>query len=194
MRDSPRSLTLAPIGVIHSPFRERAEAPRQGDVTAGAEGTVALFAGHGYEDALSDLASWNYVWLVFWFDRNQGFQPKVLPPRGERKRGVFATRAPYRPNPIGLCPVRLLGVEQLTLWVRGLDVLDGTPLLDLKPYVPYVDAIADANHGWLKPPARPGAAQAGTAPGGLGPALRAQLASAPDAHRSFVARWSQPPR
>lgn len=145
-----RTLSLTSIGVVHSPFKERAEAPRQPRAAEQVEGTVELFSGRGYEDALSDLASWDYVWLVVWFDRNQGFTPKVLPPRSASKRGVFATRAPYRPNPIGISAVRLLRVEERTLFVRGLDLLDGTPLLDLKPYVPYTDAIPEANHGWLE--------------------------------------------
>lgn len=143
------TMTLEPIGVVRSPFQERVEAPRQPRAAEAVEGTVELLAGRGYEDALSDLALWDYVWLVVWFDRSRGFRPKVAPPRSAQKRGVFATRAPYRPNPIGLSVVRLLSVEGLVLRVRGLDLLDGTPLLDLKPYVPYTDAIPEANHGWL---------------------------------------------
>jgi tRNA (adenine37-N6)-methyltransferase len=152
MIDPKLTLSIAPIGVVHSPFDERVEAPRQPAAASGVEGTVELFAGHGYEDALCDLSTWDHIWLVVWFDRNRGFRPKVAPPRSERKRGLFATRAPYRPNPIGLSAVRLLGVEGLTLRVSGLDLLDGTPLLDLKPYVPYTDAIPGANHGWLDAP------------------------------------------
>jgi len=143
------ALCLDPIGVVHSPFGERADAPRQPVVAADVEGTVQLFAGRGYEDALCDLASWDHIWLVVWFDRNRGFRPKVTPPRGEEKRGLFATRSPYRPNPIGLSAVRLLAVRGLVLHVRGLDLLDGTPVLDIKPYVPYTDSIPTANHGWL---------------------------------------------
>ena len=143
------SLCLDPIGVVHSPFGERADAPRQPVVAADVEGTVHLFAGRGYEDALCDLASWDHIWLVVWFDRNRGFRPKVTPPRGDQKRGLFATRSPYRPNPIGLSAVRLLAVRGLVLDVRGLDLLDGTPVLDIKPYVPYTDSIPKANHGWL---------------------------------------------
>jgi tRNA-Thr(GGU) m(6)t(6)A37 methyltransferase TsaA len=151
MNESTPALSLRPIGVVHSPHGERVDAPRQPAAAASVEGTVELFAGHGYEDALCDLATWDHVWLVVWFDRNRGFRPKVTPPRSDKKRGVFATRSPYRPNPIGLSAVRLLGVDGLVLHVRGLDLLDQTPLLDLKPYVPYTDAIPEANHGWLDP-------------------------------------------
>jgi tRNA-Thr(GGU) m(6)t(6)A37 methyltransferase TsaA len=149
MTEPTRALSLWPIGVVHSPHGERVEAPRQPAAASEVEGTVELFAGHGYEDALCDLATWDHLWLVVWFDRNRGFRPKVSPPRSDKKRGVFATRSPYRPNPIGLSAVRLLGVSGLVLHVRGLDLLDQTPVLDLKPYVPYTDAIPEANHGWL---------------------------------------------
>jgi tRNA (adenine37-N6)-methyltransferase len=158
--NSPQPLTITPIGVVHSPFRERAQAPRQpraGGVSEPGEGSVELFSGHGYDDALSDLALWDYVWLVVWFDRNRGFKPKVQPPRSDVKRGLFATRAPYRPNPIGISALRLLGVQGLTLRVAGLDLLDQTPVLDIKPYVPYTDSIPGANHGWLDA-GEPGAA------------------------------------
>lgn len=145
----PFSFSVEPIGVVHSPFGERVDAPRQPVVAAEVQGTVELFAGRGYEDALCDLAAWDHIWLVVWFDRNRGFRSKVTPPRGDKKRGLFATRSPYRPNPIGLSAVQLLCIEGLTLRVRGLDLLDGTPVLDIKPYVPYTDSIPAANHGWL---------------------------------------------
>lgn len=149
LETAPRSLTLTPIGRVHSPFRERADAPRQPRAAEGIEGRVELYAGHGYEDALLDLELWDHVWLVFWFHQNAEYRPKVKPPRSSRKRGVLATRAPYRPNPIGLSAVRLLRVTGLDVWIANLDLLDGTPVLDIKPYVPYTDAIPGANHGWL---------------------------------------------
>jgi tRNA-Thr(GGU) m(6)t(6)A37 methyltransferase TsaA len=134
---------------VHSPFTERVEAPRQARLARGVEGRVELYAGHGYEDALLDLEQWDHVWLLFWFHHNVEFRPKVQPPRSAKKRGVLATRAPYRPNPIGLSAVRLLRVEGLNLFIAELDLLDGTPVLDIKPYVPYADALPHANHGWL---------------------------------------------
>jgi tRNA (adenine37-N6)-methyltransferase len=145
----PRSITLAAIGRVHSPFNERVDAPRQARLGAGVEGRVALYEGHGYEDALLDLEQWDHIWLIFWFHQNAEYRPKVQPPRSDKKRGVLATRAPYRPNPIGLSAVRLLRVEGLNLFIADLDLLDGTPVLDIKPYVPYADAIPGANHGWL---------------------------------------------
>ncbi len=145
-----QAISLQPIGVFRSPFTARVDAPRQPQAAAQTEGQVELFPGQGYEDALTDLDQFDHLWLLFWFDRNVGYRPKVQPPRSEVKRGVFATRAPYRPNPIGLSAVRLLRIEGLIIFVRGVDLLDGTPILDVKPYIPYSDAIPQANHGWLE--------------------------------------------
>jgi tRNA-Thr(GGU) m(6)t(6)A37 methyltransferase TsaA len=151
------AVSLTPIGVAHSPFRERSSAPRQPRAAGAAEGTLELFAVSGIEHALEDLTSFRFIWVLFWFHHNQdkGFRPKVLPPRSERRRGVFATRSPYRPNPIGLSAVELLGIEGRVLRVANLDLLDGTPILDLKPYIPYTDSIPDASNGWLDAAALP---------------------------------------
>jgi tRNA-Thr(GGU) m(6)t(6)A37 methyltransferase TsaA len=147
-------LTLEPIGVIHSPLRDRMDAPRQPRAAEGIRGTIELFSGHNYEDALGDLAGFDYIWVVFWFHLNDGWRPKVLPPRSDVRRGVFATRAPHRPNPIGLSALRLESVDGLVLHVSDLDLLDGTPVLDIKPYIAWTDAIGDARSGWLgeRPP------------------------------------------
>ncbi len=144
------ALVCRPIGVVRSPFQERAAAPRQTANAREVHGTIELFPGQGYEHAVDDLDRWPYLWVLFWFHLNQGWRPKVLPPRSARRRGLFATRAPYRPNPIGLSVVKLERVEGLVLHVSGLDMLDGTPVLDLKPYVPYADALGDAQGGWLE--------------------------------------------
>lgn len=143
------TLTLTPIGVVHSPFQERLSAPRQPRAALGVEGRIELFVASGIEHALEDIDTFRYIWVLFWFHKNPGFRPKVLPPRSQERRGVFATRSPYRPNPIGLSVVELVAVEGRTLRIRNLDILDGTPVLDLKPYVPYTDAIPDASNGWL---------------------------------------------
>lgn len=144
-----------PIGVVRSPFRERAEAPRQASAAAGVAATIELLPGFGYEHALEGLDAWQYAWLLFVFHRNveagRGWRAKVLPPRSEAKLGVFATRSPHRPNPIGLSAVEIVGVEGRTVHVRNVDLLDGTPVLDLKPYVAYADALPGARAGWLEP-------------------------------------------
>jgi tRNA-Thr(GGU) m(6)t(6)A37 methyltransferase TsaA len=138
------------IGVVRSPFRERKAAPRQSASGKDAVGRIELYARRGFEHALSDLEAWPFLWVIFWFHLNQGWRPKVLPPRSAQKRGLFATRAPYRPNPLGLSVVKLERVEGLVLHVSGLDMLDQTPVLDIKPYVPYADALPDAQGGWLE--------------------------------------------
>jgi tRNA-Thr(GGU) m(6)t(6)A37 methyltransferase TsaA len=149
------TLELRPIGIVRSPFADRLSAPRQPRTGEGVQGTLELYPRSSYEHALEDLASFRFIWVLFWFHKNQSFRPKVLPPRSQSRRGVFATRSPYRPNPIGMSAVELLGVEGLTLRVQNLDILDGTPILDLKPYIPYTDSIPGADNGWLEQPARP---------------------------------------
>lgn len=157
-------LLVKPIGVVRSPYRELAETPRQPRAAEGVRGRIELTPSLGLEDAVADLVGWDYVWVIFWFHRAAPhFKAKVLPPRSERKRGVLSTRAPHRPNPIGLSVVRLVSVEGLVLTVEDLDLVDGTPVLDLKPYVPWTDAIPDARTGWLEPPE-------GHKPGGARPA------------------------
>jgi tRNA-Thr(GGU) m(6)t(6)A37 methyltransferase TsaA len=148
-------LTLQPIGVVRSPFKERVDAPRQPTAARGVMGSIELFSGHNFEQALEDIQSFNFIWVVFWFHLNTSWKPKVSPPRSGLRRGVFATRSPYRPNPIGMSVVELLKVEGLTLSVQSLDILDGTPVLDLKPYIPYTDSLPDASNGWLDAPSDP---------------------------------------
>jgi tRNA-Thr(GGU) m(6)t(6)A37 methyltransferase TsaA len=145
-----RQLVLHPIGFARTPFVERVSAPRQPYAAKGARGTIELLPGHDFEHALSDLECWDHIWVLFWFHLNEGWRPKVLPPRSRKRRGLFATRAPHRPNPIGLSVLELEGVDGLTLHVRNVDMLDGTPVLDIKPYVPFADAIPTAKKGWIE--------------------------------------------
>jgi tRNA-Thr(GGU) m(6)t(6)A37 methyltransferase TsaA len=143
-------LTLQPIGIVHTTLETKIEAPRQPQAATGTTGRIELFSGRHFEHALDDLAGWEYLWVIFWFHRNEGWRPKVLPPRSTTgRKGVFATRAPHRPNPLGLSAVRLERIDGLTLHVSGMDMLDGTPVLDIKPYVPYTDAHPAARSGWL---------------------------------------------
>ena len=145
-----RQLTLEPIGHVRTAFATKVEAARQPRASGGAPGRIELLPGRNFEHALSDLTDWQYIWVLFWFDRNEGWRPKVLPPRSRSgRKGVFATRSPHRPNPLGLSAVRLERVDGLILHVRDVDMLDGTPVLDIKPYVAYTDAIAEAGGGWL---------------------------------------------
>ncbi|MBK8170111.1 MAG: tRNA (N6-threonylcarbamoyladenosine(37)-N6)-methyltransferase TrmO [Sandaracinaceae bacterium] len=148
MEDS--ELKIRPIGIVHSPFPDRVSTPRQPYVAQDIAGTIELYSGNNYEDALADLGDWSHIWVLFWFHLNEGWKPKVLPPRSsEKKRGVFATRSPHRPNPIGISVMKLERVEGLIVHVKGVDLIDGTPVLDIKPYVPFADAIPDASAGWI---------------------------------------------
>ena len=156
---SPDTLRLTPIGYVRSALRTKVEAARQPRAAEGTRGRIELLPGRNFEHALEDLADWEYIWVIFWFHLNRGWRPKVLPPRSvSGRKGVFSTRAPHRPNPIGLSAVRLERIDGLTLHVRDVDIVDGTPVLDLKPYVAYTDSHAGARSGWLAdsaPPADP---------------------------------------
>lgn len=151
----PPLLQVQPIGYVHSPFQSRHSAPRQGSVTPESSGQIHLYEQPWLEHALADLDTFSHIWVLFWFHQNSGFRPKVAPPRSSRKRGVFATRSPYRPNPIGLSLVTLEKITGPILHVRGLDLLDGTPVIDLKPYLAYADQAPDATAGWLDAPHDP---------------------------------------
>jgi tRNA (adenine37-N6)-methyltransferase len=149
-------LVLEPIGFLRSPHATKVQAARQPSVAAGTQARIELLPGRNFEHALEDLASWDLIWVIFWFHHNPGWRPKVLPPRSTTgRKGVFATRSPHRPNPIGMSVVRLEAVEGLVLHIRDTDMLDGTPVLDLKPYVPYTDAHPEAGNGWLLQDAPP---------------------------------------
>ena len=146
--------TFRPIGTVRSPYAQRIDAPHQPTVTEGTETGDVAEAWIDLdpalpEDVLRDLAGFERVWLIFAFHRSEGWKALVRPPRGRTKRGVLATRSPHRPNAIGLSAVELVAVEGRTLQVRGMDLLDGTPVLDIKPYVPYADAFPGAKAGWI---------------------------------------------
>jgi tRNA-Thr(GGU) m(6)t(6)A37 methyltransferase TsaA len=156
MKETPATLNVAPIGYLRAAWATRVEAPRQPAAAADAPGVIELLPGMNLEHAIEDLSAWERIWVIFWFDRNQGWRPKVLPPRTTSgRKGVLATRSPHRPNPLGLSVLRLERVEGLRLFVRDVDLLDGTPVLDVKPYVPYTDAFPDSGHGWLAADPRP---------------------------------------
>jgi tRNA-Thr(GGU) m(6)t(6)A37 methyltransferase TsaA len=147
----PQPLILEPIGYLRSPLATKVEAARQPRAAAGSAARIELLPGHNFEHALDDLDQWELIWVVFWFHLNSGWRPKVLPPRSTSgRKGVFSTRSPHRPNPIGLSVVRLERIDGLILHIRDCDILDGTPILDIKPYVAYTDAHASAGSGWLE--------------------------------------------
>lgn len=139
------------IGRARTPWTRREDAPHQPSAAPESRGVIELEP--EYAPALADLASFSRIWLVSLLDRSHGWAAKVKPPRGGPKRGVLATRAPNRPSQIGLTCVALEEVDEARgrLVVRGIDLLDGTPILDVKPYLPLIDAFPDAGHGWLEP-------------------------------------------
>ena len=146
----PPSLTLQPIGFIRTQKQVKFQARHQPAESAPERNVLELMPGCNYEPALRDLAGFSRVWLLWWFHRNTDWRPQVLPPRGPaRRRGVFATRSPHRPNPLGLTSVQLLGVEKRSLLLGPCDLLDGTPVFDIKPYIAAYDAFPDATGGWF---------------------------------------------
>ncbi|MDX8387831.1 MAG: tRNA (N6-threonylcarbamoyladenosine(37)-N6)-methyltransferase TrmO [Ghiorsea sp.] len=146
-----QSIQLSPIGVVHSPYTERFATPRQpAYAVEEMPARIELNKGFNYEQALQDLDSFSHIWVVYWMHLNQGWNPLVKPPRDrENKHGVFSTRAPHRPNSIGLSVVPLQSIKGRTLYINDHDMLDGTPVLDIKPYIKEADLMAHANNGWL---------------------------------------------
>lgn len=151
----PEDVHMVPIGWVRSPFVERHGTPRQpgcaGPEEAGVvDARLELDPQRIQRDALRHLETFSHLWVVSWLHLNGPLRkPMVRPPRGGELRGVFATRAPHRPNPLGLSATEIVRIEGLTIHVRGLDLLDRTPILDLKPYIPDYDRL-DASRGWLE--------------------------------------------
>jgi len=149
----PQTYSISPIGEIQSPFKEKFGIPRQPGLCDAVTGSIKLSGDSNNEMAVKDLTSHSHIWILFLFHQNleQGWKPSVRPPRlgGNERMGVFATRSPFRPNGIGMSAVKLIGVRQSgKQWfvdVQGLDLLDGTPVVDIKPYIPYSDSIEVAH-------------------------------------------------
>ena len=150
---------LSPVAILHSPFRERFGIPRQPGLVPEVPGRLVFLPPYDRPEAVAGLEAFSHVWLLFRFHATPAAGPAltVRPPRlgGNERVGVFASRSPYRPNAIGLSVARLEAVEQTpqgpVLHLRGVDLLDGTPVLDVKPYVPYADAVPDARGGFAAP-------------------------------------------
>lgn len=142
------AITLRPIGTIRTPFVAATGAPIQGSYADGAEGVVEVLP--AYAAGLRDIEGFERIWLLYAFDRASSPGLMVRPYLDGQERGVFATRAPARPNPMGISVVRLLRVDGLQLFVADVDMLDETPLLDIKPYVPAFDSFAASRIGWFE--------------------------------------------
>ena len=148
-QERPRGeIALRVIGAIRTPFVEAAGTPIQPAYANGAEGQVLV--DERFACALDDIEGFERVWLVYWMDRVAGFKPRVTPYRDTREHGLFATRSPCRPNPIGMSVVQLIRRDGNILHVADVDMLDETPLLDIKPYVPAFDAHPSSKAGWFE--------------------------------------------
>jgi len=140
-------IEFLPIGIIHTPFMELEGMPIQPPGAAGVKGTVEVF--ENFRSGLKDLDGFSHIILLYHFHHSHGFNLHVVPFLDSEERGLFATRAPKRPNPIGLSIVPLDKIKDGTLFIRNVDILDGTPLLDIKPYVPEFDVQEKVRTGWL---------------------------------------------
>jgi tRNA-Thr(GGU) m(6)t(6)A37 methyltransferase TsaA len=146
-------INLRPIGIIHSPFKEKFAVPRQPGLANSVEAELELLPPFNQQETLRGLEDFSHIWLIFLFHQNikRNWHTTVRPPRlgGNKKVGVFASRSPFRPNPVGLSAVELIEIiyqkPQLVLRLRGTDLVDGTPVLDIKPYLPYTDSLPTAS-------------------------------------------------
>jgi tRNA-Thr(GGU) m(6)t(6)A37 methyltransferase TsaA len=157
----PPTYEFAPIGVIRTAFAEKFGIPRQPGMVSEAKGVIELDKHPFFAIACEKLETFSHLWIVFVFHEHgaRDWKPSIRPPRlgGRKKVGVLASRSPHRPNPIGLSAVKLDRVEKtekgaIRIHVSGVDLLDGTPILDVKPYIPFADSIADAHAGWAAEP------------------------------------------
>ncbi len=148
--------TIEPIGKIESPYKEKFSVPRQPRLVPSASAKLRLIGDASSREAVRGIEQFSHIWLLFLFDQNisAGWKPTVRPPRlgGNQRIGVFATRSTFRPNAIGMSAVKLKGVDSegsdIVLSIGGTDLVDGTPVVDIKPYLPYSDSIPDALGGY----------------------------------------------
>ena len=149
-----QSFTIEPLGFIKTPFKQKFAIPRQPRLVPEAIGELSLIPPFDNPDLFRDLEQFSHVWLMFMFSENldKGWTPTIRPPRlgGNQRTGVLATRSTFRPNGIGMSAVKLLAVDGKSIKVGGVDLLDGTPIIDIKPYIPYSDIIENANGGFAE--------------------------------------------
>ncbi len=151
---------MTPIGHMKTCFTEKFGVPRQAQMVPAAKGVLKLLPDPAFASALQQLETFSHVWVLFVFDRHQAqpWRSLVEPPRLEQKKvGVFASRSPHRPNPIGMSVVKLERIDLeasggIEIHLSGVDILDGSPVLDIKPYLPYADRVENASAGWAEGP------------------------------------------
>jgi len=141
-------VAFSSIGIIHSPYPDPAGVPIQSAFAKGVQGTVEVFP--EFVEGLSDLGEFSHIILLYYMHKIKGYTLRCKPFLDTQDRGVFATRAPRRPNPLGLSVVRLHGIRYNVLDIEGVDIVDGTPLLDIKPYVADFDVLKDVKNGWYE--------------------------------------------
>jgi len=145
------NFSLAPIGYIKSKLKYRYETPRQGVLSQNNFSIIKLKNKMNFNQAIEGLEGFDRIWVIYIFHLNENWKPKVHPPRHFYKKiGVFATRSPHRPNKIGLSCVKLEKIEGLNIYISESDILDGTPIIDIKPYLPYSDSFPESKTGWVK--------------------------------------------
>lgn len=140
-------MEISPIGIIHSPFKTREEAPHQ-SIASNSIGRIEIFK--EYEEGLDGIEGFSHIIIIFRFHKSEEYNLKVRTPHDENIKGVFSTRSPRRPNQLGLSIVRLLTREKNILFIEGIDAIDGTPLIDIKPYVPGLNPKTNIQMGWLE--------------------------------------------
>lgn len=152
-------MNLNVIGLVESCFIDKFGTPRQPGLAPTSRGFIKISQEFQPQDSLQGLEEFSHLWVIFLFHKNSTssrFHAKVHPPRlGQEKVGVFSTRSPHRPNPLGLSLVKIESVEKDGIWVSGIDLIDGTPVVDLKPYLPYVESIPEAQSGWAQHSPKP---------------------------------------
>lgn len=149
MNPASDTLRVQVIGYLRSAQHRKFQLPPQPE-RALCEALIELLPGHNYQEALRDLEGFSRIWLIWWFHKNQNWRPTTLPPRGRTgRKGTFATRSPYRPNPLAMSNVELLAVDGLHLYIGAHDLLADTPILDIKPYIPKFDAHPEESSGWF---------------------------------------------
>jgi len=142
-----QSLKLKPVGIIHSPYKNASEAPYQGHKS---EEVSQIEVFREFEEGLQDIEGFSHIVVIYWFHKSQGYHLLVKTRWEDNLHGVFATRSPHRPSPLGLTVVELIAREKNILKVKGLDAIDGTPVLDIKPYIPSIDEGSSIKVGWLE--------------------------------------------
>lgn len=147
------AVSMQPVGVVHSTYLNHFDAPRQPRCQTDEKGAdrsdAIIVLCDGLQNMARDLKGIERIWILFHFNYSVGCKQTVIPPRDSQPRGLFATRSPHRPNPIGLSCVRLINVVGLKIFIRDHDLLHGTAVLDIKPYLPYCESFPDAKCGWI---------------------------------------------